>query len=701
MGRHYDSELVAAASARMIESLHGDGDHVFRDILQVVLETLESPVGFCGIIDDADGALVCACSTGELFEPNGTDSHSTRFPADTWGGMTGAILNDRRPQFCNNAHPVAPGGIAVDRSLGVPLVSRGRLIGSIHIANRNQDYGDDDLRLLEQITRPVGPALSERQDRIRTSREAERSQRELQQQIGEERRARQESQRTLEELERMHRDILDGTPAVIYVKDLQGGYRFVNRRYEELFHVSREEFLGQTDFDIFPADLAQKFRVNDEQVARTGHELTTREQAPHGNELHTYLSVKFPLQNTSGEIRAVAGISVDITDKLAMEHRLAHISKQTEIILDAIGDGVFGLDCEGLVTFVNPTAERLLGWSESELRGQSMQHWIGTQVVPVCDEREHPAEILCEDEESYFQTREGELLPVRFASRPLIVDGQQTGWVVTFRDLTEEREQQERERQRQEIERQHFDNERQLLAVRALQEELFPSKPPQVPGYEIDARNYPRKTVSGDFFDYIERPDGSLVIVLGDAAGHDLGAAVNMVEAHAVLHALLDCGVPLQEMIHRLNVTLCRHLNGRFVSLFVLRLQPGSGHIEFAGAGHDATLLRASGKVERLPSTGLVLGLEPKGHSPTFSAATLEPGDMALLLTDGFQEALSPDRRLFGRKRVFDAVKTARNGSAQEIIAHLKAEVDRHVAEPIQQDDLTAVVIRRLPTTEG
>ena len=618
MSQPIDSELVAAASTRIIEYLQGDGDDVFDDILQVVLETLRSPVGFCGYIDSADGALVCASMTAGVFEQCEVNGKSIRFPQESWGGLWGRVLSERRPLFLNDEHRVPPGHLAIERSLGVPLLCGENLIGSIHIANRGEDYDERDARTLELIAKPVAPAMQARLAHFRQSERAEQFRRDLERQISDERRAHDESQRSLRDLERMHRAILDGTPAVIYAKGVDGGYKFLNKRFEELFHVSREQFLGHNDFEIFPEEQAAAFKKNDELVAQSGEVLTAREEAEQNGKKHTYLSVKFPLKDEAGETSAVAGISIDITDKVEMEHRLAQMSRQSEIILDAIADGVFGMDCEGLATFVNPQAQRLLGWTASELHGQPIQDRIGVQVAPLCEIDELAAEVLIEDDEAFFQTKQGVLLPVRYLARPLVVEDRQVGTVVTFRDLTEEYAQRERDEERQRIERENFEAERQLRSVREMQVELFPPADPVIAGFEIAGRNYPHETVSGDFFDYIPRPDGSLVVVVGDAAGHDLGAAVKMVEAHAVLHTLLDCGVPLEDMITQLNETLCRHLNGRFVSLFVLRLEPTTGKIEFAGAGHDATLLRALRSRRATRQHGTRAGTGEEGQAADF-----------------------------------------------------------------------------------
>lgn len=123
-------------------------------------------------------------------------------------------------------------------------------------------------------------------------------------------------QKELAAREERERAILENTPAVVYVKGVDGKYLYVNQRFVDLFSLNRPAVLGKTDYEIFPVVLADKFRQNDRQVAETGRRLTIEEKAPHLDGLHTYVSTKFPLLDSQGHVSAVAGISTDITEDL-------------------------------------------------------------------------------------------------------------------------------------------------------------------------------------------------------------------------------------------------------------------------------------------------------------------------------------------------------------------------------------------------
>ena len=119
--------------------------------------------------------------------------------------------------------------------------------------------------------------------------------------------------------EALLQSVLDNSTTVVYVKDMDGRYLLINSIFEELFHIKREAVLGKCDHDIFPKDLADAFRANDLKVLEAGEPIEFEEVAPHDDGPHTYISVKFPLNDNKGNPYAVCGISTDITDRTLME----------------------------------------------------------------------------------------------------------------------------------------------------------------------------------------------------------------------------------------------------------------------------------------------------------------------------------------------------------------------------------------------
>jgi len=117
----------------------------------------------------------------------------------------------------------------------------------------------------------------------------------------------------LQESEQKLRAIADNVKTVMFLKDLEGKYLYVNRQYEKLFHVTSSMMDGKTDYDIFPKDLATVFAANDLVVAQTQKSIEFEEQVLQDDGLHTYISIKLPIRNSDGELYAVCGIATDIT----------------------------------------------------------------------------------------------------------------------------------------------------------------------------------------------------------------------------------------------------------------------------------------------------------------------------------------------------------------------------------------------------
>lgn len=144
----------------------------------------------------------------------------------------------------------------------------------------------------------------------------------------------------IRERELLLRSLIDNAASAIYLKRADGRYLLVNDKFEKLFGRTIEELREKTDHDIFAAHLADHFRKNDLEVLEKGEVIEIEEDAPHPDGLHTYLSTKFPLRDSRGQIYAVGGISTDITDRKRAEEALRRENAFRTSIIEGAAEGI-------------------------------------------------------------------------------------------------------------------------------------------------------------------------------------------------------------------------------------------------------------------------------------------------------------------------------------------------------------------------
>jgi serine phosphatase RsbU (regulator of sigma subunit)/ketosteroid isomerase-like protein len=237
--------------------------------------------------------------------------------------------------------------------------------------------------------------------------------------------------------------------------------------------------------------------------------------------------------------------------------------------------------------------------------------------------------------------------------------------------------------------------ERELQVARTIQQASLPREVPQLEGWRITPIYLPAREVGGDFYDFLELDDGRLGIVVGDATGHGVPAALVMASARSMLRAVAQASVSPGDALRRVNDPLATEIPpNMFVTCFYCILDPKSGSLSYANAGHDLPYVWHGGACEELRARGMPLGLLPGMHYEQ-KEIVLQKGESALLYTDGLVEAHNPQREMFG----FPRLQTLVSEHAEEersLEATLLEELYSFVGEGWEQeDDITLLTLRR------
>jgi serine phosphatase RsbU (regulator of sigma subunit) len=246
----------------------------------------------------------------------------------------------------------------------------------------------------------------------------------------------------------------------------------------------------------------------------------------------------------------------------------------------------------------------------------------------------------------------------------------------------------------EQMERERLEREQQVASE--IQQRFLPAAAPQLDGYELQGISFPCYEIGGDYYDFIQREDGKLVVALGDVSGKGTAAALLMSSLHAAVHAQADTHESLATTIGAVNRYLVESIPpNRFVTLFYAALDPKQGSLEFLNAGHNPPLIvHAGGTMEQLASGGLPLGIMSDADFRE-GRTQLRPGDVLVIYSDGVSEAVNPNGEEFGPTRLYEVVARNLDASASGIRDRIESALTKFCQGTPAADDITLVIVKR------
>ena len=247
-----------------------------------------------------------------------------------------------------------------------------------------------------------------------------------------------------------------------------------------------------------------------------------------------------------------------------------------------------------------------------------------------------------------------------------------------------------RQQQAEAMERGRMEQELKVAAI--IQQTLLPKEVPQIDGYNVAAYYQPAREVGGDFYDFLRFDDGRVGIVIGDVTDKGVPAALVMATTRTLLRAATERLTSPGAVLERVNDLLHPDIPERmFVTCLYALLDPKSGRLQFANAGHDLPYHAGPAGTDELHARGMPLGLMPGMHYEE-KEIQLQSGDTVLFYSDGLAEAHAPDASMFGFPRVKALMGDGKNG--EELIDYLLGKLADFTGNGWEQeDDVTLVTL--------
>jgi len=237
-----------------------------------------------------------------------------------------------------------------------------------------------------------------------------------------------------------------------------------------------------------------------------------------------------------------------------------------------------------------------------------------------------------------------------------------------------------------------------LEVAKSIQQGLLPTASPDLEQFEIAGWNQPADQTGGDYFDWQSLPDGRIAVSLADATGHGIGPALVGTSCRAYARASFLVGGAQNGVLENLNGLLASDLSAnRFVTYAVIFLDPKEGDFRVLSAGHGPILWykHKQNKIDNLEAHGIPLGMIDGAKYSHGTEGSLSQGDILALVTDGFYEWTNPEGEEFGLERLETVIRESHDQPAEKIIEKLRGAVATFSRGTKQQDDLTAVILRR------
>ena len=544
-----------------------------------------------------------------------------------------------------------------------------------------------------------------------------------------------QAEEALRKSHEMLQAIMEGTTDAIFVKDRRGRYLMLNSPGARLIGRTVAELMGKDDTALFSTDTAKAIMEGDQRVMASGEIKTYEDVGTAAGVTRTFLSTKGPYRDQQGNIIGLIGISRDITERKQAERRLAAEHAVTRVLAESA-------NLQDSAPKILKTLCESLGWDVGvfwTLNGQlnllhCMELWHAPTVsVPefaqCCRQTAFAlgiglpgrawdsgkpvwiADVTSDPNFPRLSLARTEGLHGAFAF-PVHGGNDFLGVLEFFHHEILEPDEKLIEMlaaisgqisqfsERRQAEKHLHERDMEFRLAQEIQQSLLPAQPPALPGFALGSGYQSAQETGGDYLDFIPMPEDHLGIVIGDASGHGIGAALLMAQARAYLRAFALTHKNVSKILalanHRLAQDVQDSPESHFVTLLFARLHPQTRRLVYCNAGHPpAYVFGADGEIKHIMYSSIFpLGIHVPSFYPVTFSLLLEPGDLVFSYTDGILDAFSFENKPFGLKHALDFVRGRRHLPPADIVAQLLDEISKFSSGQRQIDDRSAVILK-------
>ncbi len=487
----------------------------------------------------------------------------------------------------------------------------------------------------------------------------------------------------------MAKIIIDNSPVVLF--------RRIAGDDPKLTYVSANiRNYGYSAQELLSGDVMFKDMVHPDDSDRLGDEIKyyAKKDIENYNSTYRILTRKGEvrwLEDRTTVIRDVYGIPrfnqgvlVDITKRKKTELALAASEEKYRRIVSTTSQGFFLVNEQMKIIDINNTFSNLIGYTTEEILGNTPQSFASPEFARfISANHKQLLELENKETEGEFLTKNGHMVPVIIHSSHLTNDDNKFIGIMAFvTDMTE--------------------SKKAMALAGEVQKNLLPTTQPKINGFDIAGKSKSCDEIGGDYFDFIMQGQarGSINVVVGDIAGHGVDAALFMTTARGFLRMRATQPGNAAQIITDMN----RHLaddvleSGRFMTLFFISLNPGSGSLRWVRAGHDPAMVYDPDldTFENLMGKGTALGVDGTFSYSEQCYSDLKKDKMIVLGTDGIWEATNSKGIMFGKERLKDLIRKNADKDAKSMVDSVFKGIKAYTAGQKPDDDLTLVIIKRV-----